>query len=462
MMKTMRRWVLGKLPYGLFLLALLFLAFISGALSTVAAVFPSSYVRDAYRGATALMVKHTKYSDPYATDLWAPTRTEQRGVTTYDRQSSYAGLTLYTSGHAPTARLISMDGEIVHEWNRTFSSIWDASAAVRHPVPDRQIYFRKAYVYPNGDLLAIYIGVGDSPWGYGMVKLNRDSEVIWKNLARFHHDFSIANDGRIYALDHAFRAKPLEGVDDLKPPFLEDSLVIISPGGKTLRKISLLEAFNKSSDYRRLLWRIPYYTVEDPLHTNGVDVLDRTTAAALAKRLPVAAEGQVLLSFRELAGGTVALLDVAKEEIVWATRGPWLSQHDADILLNGDLLLFDNRGHFGEGGKTRIIELNPGTGALVWSYAGNTEHPLQSLIRGAQERLPNGNTLITESDGGRLLEVTPDGKIAWEFVNPIRGGQGDKHIPVVSWAQRLQPSAFTAEFRDQISAKLLAKQVQTR
>ncbi|MDN5872010.1 MAG: arylsulfotransferase family protein [Nitrococcus sp.] len=458
----MRRWVLSKLPYTGFLLALIFLAFISGAVATVAAVFPSDYVRDAYRGATALIAKHTKYADPYTTDLWAPERTAQRGVTIYDRQESFAGLTLYTSGDAPAAHLISMDGEIVHEWKRTYSSIWDASAAVHNPVPDRQTFYKKAHVYPNGDLLAIYIGVGDTPWGYGMVKLDSNSKVIWKNLDRFHHDFAVADDGRIYALSHAFRGKPLEGVPDLKPPFLEDSLTIISPDGKTLRKISLPEAFNKSSEYRRMLWRIPYYTMEDPLHTNGVDVLDRASAAALAKKVPVAAPGQVLLSFRELAGGSIALLDVAKGKIVWATRGSWLSQHDPDILANGDILLFDNRGHFGAGGKTRIVELDPGTHALVWSYAGTKEHPLQSLIRGSQQRLPNGNTLITESSGGRLLEITAEGEIVWEYINPIRGGKDNERIPVVSYAQRLRPDAFTAEFRNQISAQSLAKQEHTR
>lgn len=458
----MLRWVIDKLSYVLFLLAIIFLAFISGALSSVAAVFPSAYVRDAYRGATALMAKRSDYVNPYTTDLWAPARTAQRGVTVYDHKKAFSGLTLYTSGDAPVARLINMDGQIVHQWDRTFSSIWDSSAKVRHPVPDRQTYFRKAHVYPNGDLLAIYIGVGDTPWGYGMVKLDPNSKVIWKNLDQFHHDFSIADDGRIYALDHAFRKKPLEGVDQLKPPFLEDSLVIISPDdGKTLRKISLLEAFNKS-DYRRLLWRIPYYTLEDPLHTNAVEVLTRASAAALVSKIPVAAPGQVLLSFRELAGGTIALLDVDKGIIVWATRGPWLSQHDVRVLPTGNFILFDNRGHFGAGGKTRIIEIDPGTGELIWSYAGNQEHPLQSLIRGSQERLPNGDTLITESDGGRLLEVTPDGQIVWEFINPIRGGKDNKYIPVVSWAQRLLPDAFTAKFRDQIFAKSLAKQVHTR
>ena len=32
-----------------------------------------------------------------------------------------------------------------------------------------------------------------------------------------------------------------------------------------------------------------------------------------------------------------------------------------------------------------------------------------------------GNTLICEGRNGRLFEVTPDGELAWEFINPHRG-----------------------------------------
>lgn len=36
----------------------------------------------------------------------------------------------------------------------------------------------------------------------------------------------------------------------------------------------------------------------------------------------------------------------------------------------------------------------------------------------AAQRLPNGNTLITEGSDGRLIEVTPDHEIVWEYINP--------------------------------------------
>ena len=78
--------------------------------------------------------------------------------------------------------------------------------------------------------------------------------------------------------------------------------------------------------------------------------------------------------------------------------------------------------------------------AIVWQYAGTAEWPFESLIRASQQRLANGNTLITESSGGRILEVTPAGEIVWQFVNPVRGGEDNDRLPIICWAQRLDPN----------------------
>src|SRR3546814_7782682 len=96
-------------------------------------------------------------------------------------------------------------------------------------------------------------------------------------------------------------------------------------------------------------------------------------------------------------------------------RGGWIGQHDPDVLANGNILLYDNLGGFEQSGRTRILEIDPDNGGVVWRYAGSLEQPFESEARGSQERLPNGNTLITETAGGRIFEVTRDGRIVWEF-----------------------------------------------
>jgi len=59
----------------------------------------------------------------------------------------------------------------------------------------------------------------------------------------------------------------------------------------------------------------------------------------------------------------------------------------------------------------------------IWNYeAKNRTDFFSSEISGAH-RLPNGNTLICAGVVGHLFEVTPDGEMVWQYVNPmVRGG----------------------------------------
>ena len=71
------------------------------------------------------------------------------------------------------------------------------------------------------------------------------------------------------------------------------------------------------------------------------------------------------------------------------------------------ILLFDN----GQS-ASQIIELDPLTSTVVWRYA-----PLEgfySEMRGSVQRLPNGNTLVTESDPGVVFEVTLPFEMGWQ------------------------------------------------
>jgi hypothetical protein len=116
-----------------------------------------------------------------------------------------------------------------------------------------------------------------------------------------------------------------------------------------------------------------------------------------------------------------------------------IGQHHAHIIPKGlpgagNLLVFDNGGASGYGftnptapdganafarANSRVLEINPVTLQLVWSYAGPRFYA--SNISGAQ-RLLNGNTLITEGPSGRLFEVTKESKIVWEYINPLFTG----------------------------------------
>ncbi|MEM7021163.1 MAG: arylsulfotransferase family protein [Pseudomonadota bacterium] len=292
----------------------------------------------------------------------------------------------------------------------------------------------------------IYEGVGDTPWGYGLVKMDKDSKLIWKYLEQTHHDFDVAPDGTIYALTHEIDSSVLKYWQHLAPPRIDDFLVVLSPDGVELRKISLLDAM-LNSPYGRLTNTIAWYAQGDYFHTNSVDALAPGTAHWLDAG---ASDRQVMLSMREL--NAIGTLDLETELFSWAARGPWLGQHDPDLLPNGELLLFDNFGHFGAGGVSRIIQFDPQSYQISWRYDGTDEQPFWTNVRGAQQRLPNGNTLITESEGGRLIEVTLDGDIVWEFHNPVRSEDGEV-VSILCWGQRIDPATIEPSFRAMIETK---------
>ncbi|MFL6235065.1 MAG: arylsulfotransferase family protein [Thermoanaerobaculia bacterium] len=334
-----------------------------------------------------------------------------------DPGAAFDGLNLYVSGHAAEAVLMDMRGNTLHRWRYPLRRLWPDLA--KDPEMAKLEYWRRAYLYPNGDLLAIYEGLG-------LVKLDARSHVLWAHRGGTHHDLCVATDGTIYTLDREGkvipRINPRKGV-------LEDFVTVLDPRGKVLRKISLLQAFERSP-YAGLLRRME--PEGDIFHTNTLEVLDGRWAA----RDPAFRKGNVLLSVHRL--DTLAVLDPERQVIVWARTGEWRRQHQPTFVDGGRLLLFDNTGAGPE--RSRVLELDPLTGKVFWQYGGTPGADLFSKTLGSCQRLPNGNTLITESENGRALEVTRDRRVVWEFHNPHRAGERGELVAVLFEVVRLPPA----------------------
>ncbi len=320
-------------------------------------------------------------------------------VTVWNRQKAYPGLNLYISGHTPAAFLTDMSGRLLHQWAHDF----------RRALPDAEVsregqsgtgYWRRVHLFPNGELLAIFSD-------YGLIRLDEDSQLLWATPGGFHHDLAVDANGRIYTLER--KIEFLERIHPFKP-VLVDFVVTLDADGKLLDRFSLLEAFERSS-YASLLAKAPPHG--NLMHTNTIEILDESAAFAP----DLFAKGRALVSVREW--DVIALVDVERREVVWALTGQWRAQHQPTLLDSGKLLLLDNMGHRG---LSRVIEFDPLTQQIEWSYAGSEAEPFSTLIGGSCQRLRNGNTLITETDTGRAFEVTSDGEIVWEEQRAGRAG----------------------------------------
>ena len=144
----------------------------------------------------------------------------------------------------------------------------------------------------------------------------------------------------------------------------------------------------------------------------------------LAAKHPIYGPTNVIVCIRHR--DLVAIFNWDTRELVWSWgQGEISGPHDAVVLQNGNILLFDNGL---SRGWSRVIELDPLTRQIVWQYTAPVPSDFFTESRGGNQRLPNGNTLITESDSGRAFEVTREGEIVWEFWNPeIAEGTDAQH-----------------------------------
>jgi hypothetical protein len=346
-------------------------------------------------------------------------RTVKNATITGDPSLAYNGYTLLSLQFSTNVYLIDMDGHIVHRWSAPFHDVWPDAAHV-HKVSRARIFVETAHVYPNGDLLVQYSGLGDTPYGYGIAKIDKDSNVLWAYGENAHHDFSIReSDGHIFALTQSVIRSALPGLDTLQYPLLNDYVVELSPEGKELQKISVAEAFT-DTPYQYLLFTNDKKGKKgwDLLHTNSVMALDES----IADNFPMFGEGDILLSIRNK--NLLVIIDAKSHKVSHVYEGKWQNQHSASFLENGHLMVLDNKGMASahrrgpKSNQSRVIEISPETSEIVWNFSGNHQHPFKTPSRGRVERLPNGNTLIAESIVGRAFEVTKDGEIAWQIQFP--------------------------------------------
>lgn len=110
----------------------------------------------------------------------------------------------------------------------------------------------------------------------------------------------------------------------------------------------------------------------------------------------------------------------------------------------GNILIYDNGGFGGYGAPnemsptgtncvkrdySRVVEIDPVKMEIVWQCRPidlGYEQPFTadyfySCYISSAQRLPNGNTLITEGSGGHLIEITDDFEIVWEYISPYWG-----------------------------------------
>lgn len=360
-----------------------------------------------------------KITKKTGTGDWYFTRYDLKGVARHDTQRAFAGYTLYTLMSEMAVTLVDMDGRVVHRWAVPVIS---GNKGIATFFGLMQPHIDTADMFPNGDLLVVYSQPAVGAYGSTVTRLDVNGNVIWRFQGSAHHSVKYA-DGKIYTITGRMQSgNPAHPFRKLRHvSYLDDFITVLDENGRELESHSIVDMMVNAPGIN-FDAMIPFNTHGDPLHANDIEVV----TADRARFVPNAKAGDVLLSLRHI--DAIVLADLTEHRVKWVLRGTFRQQHDVDLLDNGNITLFDNEGGLADNGKSRVLEIDPKTGGIVWSYDGTQMDVLYTENRGSQQRLPNGNTLINESNAGRLFEVTPAGDVVWEYFHPVRDMESGKLI----------------------------------
>jgi hypothetical protein len=354
---------------------------------------------------------------------------------------AFQGLNLVTkvaAGQEISAEIIDMDGRQLHTWNIDWFRIWpnpDHIPKEKVPKSKPGTHIHGVSVLENGDLVFNFERLG-------LVRLDRDSNVVWRLPYQTHHSLYVHDDGNLWVCGQKRHTEPDARFPHRLPPFDEFTFLEVTPEGRIAEEWSVADILHENGlDGLLYLGSLDNDSTQvrgDLLHLNDVEPFPDSMEEDFFER------GDILVSLRNI--NTVFVFNRRSRKIKFICTGWFVRQHDPDFIDGNRFSVFDNNNIAPEdyGHQSRIIIVSARTGASQTYFEGSRSSPFYTDIMGKHQWLPNGNLLITESRQGRAFEINRRGKVVWEYVNYVDQGI----VGLVDEVQRL-PSDYARFFRNE-------------
>lgn len=332
-------------------------------------------------------------------------------------------------------KVMDRDGTVIHSWTPDFDEVWPEGYRDFPPRVATADHVFGLELLPDGSIVGNFAQ-------QSTFRMDVCGEVMWRLPNLGHHSVNVAPNGTLWV--PAENYVPEDGEVDLpnaSAPFHDWTITNLSRDGEVLSSHSMADIL-RDNGLDSLLYLpsrdrgAPHITY-DPLHLNSVKALPEGVRSRLFD------PGDLAVSLRNI--NTLLVLDPETMKVKWHTTGPFLRQHDPIFLPGDRISVFDNRPVPNPDGEleSQIMTLNARTGEaeVVLGGDGPGEEPFYSQIMGDHEYLSNGNILVTPGDEGRVLEYTPDGRLAWSWQNRL-----DDETNGRTFEASVLPSSMDREF----------------
>ena len=363
--------------------------------------------RSAPRGGALGRPMEQRFPGRSGLDFAAPPPRSTPGGGQQDRKNGKAGY-LVVAHHVPEVHVVAEPADsrvvgnsveiidlnrrqIVHDWKQTPGGL------------------RRFFVLPDGSLLAGVAG--------RVFRMDACSNVLWDKRLGTHHSFERDADGNFWS---PWRVIP-HTVPHANPEFEEHGLIRFSPAGEVLSRISLWPALVRAG-HSHLVYGDQARLHGNPWHFND--------AEPVLEDGPFWRRGDLFVSLRN--SSIVLLYRPTTDEVIWQQAGPWLHQHDVDVLSDSEISVFSNNTFVDQDDNPRVLGANE---VYVHDFAtGETRSPWREAMRrhdvrtefeGGAAVFGDGGVVLEEARYGRVLMLSPAGERVWSYVN--RASDGTVH-----------------------------------
>jgi hypothetical protein len=392
------------------------------------------------------------------------------GVLQWDEANAYNGYTLFTAMEETKSYLIDMEGWIVHDWQADtrpglMDKLLENGNLLRGSRPTEDY---------NGDPVGSGVAIGGQ--GGGVQEFTWGGKLIWEYINKTdvsvqHHTFYrmpsentlILLWEKIECVDAVAAGRdPATCVDadGLWPDSIEEVDHTLLPGRPAVvwqwrvwdhivqdTNAGLPTFGDPAANPDKLdlnFWVKVPWGFKDWNHGNTVEYNANTDQMIFNSRnwgeFYVIDKASVGIIFRWGNPGAYdsvtyelpSFNDDGDQELFGAHSVVFLGSHDpTNAGTPGNILIFDNGWNRPQGNRSRAVELEPNyadweASPRVWNWQSRDANSFYTAFQGGTQRLPNGNTFNTSTEGGHLIEVTAAGDVVWEFVLPSGDGEGNR------------------------------------
>lgn len=410
------------------------------------------------------------------------------GTTIYNPAKCWPGYTVFGTEDVDEGTvLINMNGDVVHQWKDICQAEHPPKllkggylAGTKRPAPEK-----KGRVWDDEFSTDLVVVDWDGKVVRNIPKAGMHHDYQFEgNGPGYHAPGTPVDkfDGKILILSHKFVKN--DKISDKE--LYDDYIVEVDKNGKIIWEWLASDHFdemNFDEEAKKTMRKYPTYSMTRTPGKKGGDWIHVNSASYLGEnhwwdedkeKYKMFRPGNVIISNRQT--NTSCIIDKETGKIVWQI-GPhyykdtiWefngkkykkaykrlkqiIGQHHTHMIPKGlpgagNIMIYDNGGYGGYGPRnpgahlgwsdarrdySRVVEIDPRTLKIRWQHSAKelkmrNKYQFYSDYVSSAQRLPNGNTLITNGAIGQLQEVTKDHEIVWEYISPYYAKNGNYNL----------------------------------